>query len=215
MSRTSRRTQRKRTSRARGWSQPIGRTSESVAMTVMALCGGWVDLGDAVNLEHVSFKRQHYLGDRDTESICQHAAMARWLHSLRNLISAPSDERRAVVLAIAMTPWFSLRLRRRGLRRTRKWLSDKRSPSFSDQALIRADRAIRRLPWGPTCLDRSLVIWWLGGRRGYLKLGVTRDGRHFHAWVERDGRIINDSPDVRDRYLGFDGEIPDMGLLEG
>lgn len=141
--------------------------------------------------------------------------MTRWLHSLRNLISAPPDERTAILMAITMVPRVRFQLRRRGLRGTRDWLADKRVSSFSDQTLIRADRAIRRMPWRASCLDRSLVIWWLGGGRGYVQLGVSRDGRRFHAWVEQDGRIINDSADVKDRYLGFEGEIPDMGLLEG
>jgi Transglutaminase-like superfamily len=57
----------------------------------------------------------------------------------------------------------------------------------------------------PTCLHRSLTLWWLLRRRGFdcsLKLGTRkRDGRfEAHAWIEQGGIVINDDADTDRRY---------------
>jgi hypothetical protein len=56
-----------------------------------------------------------------------------------------------------------------------------------------------------TCLHRSLALWWLLGRRGLdsqLKMGARlHDGRlDAHAWVEHDGIVVNDDPEVTRGY---------------
>jgi len=57
----------------------------------------------------------------------------------------------------------------------------------------------------PNCLDRSLVLWSLLRRREIasdLCLGVRKDGTELdaHAWIECDGVVLNDTPDVGERY---------------
>lgn len=52
-----------------------------------------------------------------------------------------------------------------------------------------------------TCLERSLVLWWLLRRRGIganIQIGVRKDSDQIeaHAWVELDGVVINDYPDI-------------------
>jgi len=61
-----------------------------------------------------------------------------------------------------------------------------------------------------TCLPQSLALWWLLRRRGLpaeLRIGVAKpDGRmSAHAWVELDGRAVNDHADVAERYAPYPG----------
>jgi hypothetical protein len=61
------------------------------------------------------------------------------------------------------------------------------------------------VPWPATCLRRSLVLWALLARAGEpaeLRVGFRRERGAFeaHAWVEHQGRVLNDAPDVRKRY---------------
>ena len=129
----------------------------------------------------------------------------RWVRRIRNLAVAPAAHRRVVLAAVALTPRVGWRLRRRGYQATRAWLETRPVPPADTTALARADRAIRALPWRPRCLERSLVVWRLAGAGAQLRLGVSREGRQFHAWVERDGIVLNDTADVATRYLPFDG----------
>ena len=62
---------------------------------------------------------------------------------------------------------------------------------------VAANRGIVRV----TCLRRSLAIWWLLRRRGVaseIQIGVRREQGLFmaHAWVERDGLVLNDRADI-------------------
>lgn len=69
-------------------------------------------------------------------------------------------------------------------------------------------RAVRRNPFPSTCLHRSLVLWWLLRREGLpaeLRIGVRKPGGQFeaHAWVEYQGRPLNDRPQVREEFATF------------
>jgi Transglutaminase-like superfamily len=61
------------------------------------------------------------------------------------------------------------------------------------------------------CLPTSVVLWRLLRRRGIdadLRFGARRRPEdptpEFHAWVEYDGVVLNDRPDVAQRYAIFD-----------
>jgi hypothetical protein len=59
-----------------------------------------------------------------------------------------------------------------------------------------------------TCLPQALTLWWLLRRRGLLtdlRLGVRKTGGSFeaHAWVEYEGVVLNDQPDVQQRFAPF------------
>ena len=45
-----------------------------------------------------------------------------------------------------------------------------------------------------------------------MRIGVGKDHAReallFHAWVEIDGLVVNDSPDVADRFAPFQGFVP-------
>lgn len=66
-------------------------------------------------------------------------------------------------------------------------------------------RAARYAPYRGNCLSQSLAVYWLLRRRGIaaeLRIGARLDDRVFsaHAWVECEGRIVNDRADVRSRF---------------
>jgi hypothetical protein len=61
----------------------------------------------------------------------------------------------------------------------------------------------------PTCLHRSLTLWWLLRRQGIaseLRIGVRKEQGRFeaHAWVERQGVALNDRPDIGQDFTPFD-----------
>ena len=140
--------------------------------------------------------------------------MRRWARRILSLAAAPADERKAVWAAVALSPRVGRRLRRRGYAATRDWLAARPAPAVSAEAAVRADRALRLLPWQPRCLERSLLVWWLAGDGAEIHLGVSPEGRRFHAWVERDGTVLNDHPDVATRYLPFRGTDVDTDRFD-
>ena len=63
-------------------------------------------------------------------------------------------------------------------------------------------------PYRATCLRQSLALWWLLRRRripAELRIGVRKDnaGLRAHAWVELDGRALNDPSGVCRTYAPF------------
>lgn len=79
-----------------------------------------------------------------------------------------------------------------------------------DQWVRTIDRTGGR-PYGASCLDRSVFLWFLMRQRdldGQIRIGVAFDDGHLdgHAWVESGGVVINDTQDVSDRFAVFDGD---------
>lgn len=109
-----------------------------------------------------------------------------------------------------------LSLRLAGFRRTVAVLdrvpkSSRARPASADDAARWADRIRRNggRPYGATCLDRSVFLWFLIRQRGLdpqIRIGVAFDGDRLdgHAWVELDGRVVNDDPNVADHFAVFD-----------
>ncbi len=70
-------------------------------------------------------------------------------------------------------------------------------------------RSVGGRPYGATCLDRSVFLWFLMHQRGFdarIRIGVAFDDERLdgHAWVELDGRVVNDDPNIADRFSVFD-----------
>jgi len=67
------------------------------------------------------------------------------------------------------------------------------------------DAAMRTLPWRISCLERSLVVWWVAGDDAEIVRGVAvgngTEPHRFHAWVEYNGVVLNDSSDVAAVFL--------------
>lgn len=67
-------------------------------------------------------------------------------------------------------------------------------------------------PYAGNCLSRSLTLWWLLRRQGLdsdLRIGVSKLAGRFqaHAWIEYQGIVVNDRPDVRERYGVFEWRV--------
>jgi hypothetical protein len=61
----------------------------------------------------------------------------------------------------------------------------------------------------PSCLAKSLTLWWLLGRQGItsnLRIGIRKENEKFaaHAWVERDGVALNEPEEHHHHYAAFD-----------
>ncbi len=129
------------------------------------------------------------------------------------------DERQLLALAALLLPLTWLALKLRGLSHLHARLSAlpaSRSESSGDLApdrmgyLVNAAASHSLFP--ASCLTRSLLLAWLLQRRGVssrLRIGVRKagDALDAHAWVECEGRPVNDAPDVAERFTPFDGPL--------
>jgi len=91
--------------------------------------------------------------------------------------------------------------------------SSVRSPYPSPQRIARLEfAAARNLFFKTNCLEQSLVLWSVLRGRGFsadLKIGARKVAGQFeaHAWVELDGRALNDESDSHRTFVPFDGAV--------
>jgi hypothetical protein len=144
---------------------------------------------------------------RGVTAIRQRGALwARWRRT-------PVAERRAFVGTACLIPLMTAAVRLFEFRRTYTWLSRRRrrhpAPAGVTEATRQAVRALvrarRYAPYRGNCLSQSLTLWWRLRQAGVatdLILGATLDDGllEAHAWVEQDGRVLNDTPGVRSRF---------------
>lgn len=90
-------------------------------------------------------------------------------------------------------------------------------PGFETaREIARIQQAVsRHLIFHPSCLEQSLVLWWLAARRGIpaeLRIGARKQAGRFqaHAWVELGGLVLNDSEEAHLHFAPFDGSIISM-----
>ena len=76
-------------------------------------------------------------------------------------------------------------------------------------------RVAEGAPWRTTCLHRTFALTWMLRERGVpaeMRIGVGREPADeallFHAWVEVDGHVVNDSTNIADRFAPFLGFVP-------
>lgn len=147
----------------------------------------------------------------------------------RTLRRLPWSERRSAAVALLALTGIRLALASLGFRRVHgllsRWVAAsapgaQRPPALraaQAAATLRAlDRAAGCGPSRPSCLPRSLTLWWLLRRQGMpaeLRIGVRREGDRLeaHAWVEQDGVVLGDHADVHDRFHAFVGSIQTGG----
>jgi hypothetical protein len=143
--------------------------------------------------------------------------MCKW----RRFLELPWPEKRWFLLALVLLPALALALRLLGLRRSQALLvrlaplpgsrdkNDGVSPGPPARAIARIVRAAANHgPYRATCLKQSLALWWLlrlSGVESDLRIGVQKSpvGVEAHAWVECDGRPLNERDDVARRFLPF------------
>lgn len=136
--------------------------------------------------------------------------------AMRWLGNADWQDRVTVMAVLLLTPFVRLSLRRGGFAATRRRLDRirrRRDMSSSLQRTARTARlagaVMRRIRLQPTCLERSLIVWWaIGGNEVCsIRLGVAPpDGERplsFHAWVEVQGTVVNDRADIAEAYWPF------------
>ena len=71
----------------------------------------------------------------------------------------------------------------------------------------------------PSCLAKSLTLWWLLGRQGIpsqLRIGIRKDAEKFeaHAWVDCDGTALNEPDEHHQHYVAFDAALSSLLLEE-
>ena len=147
-------------------------------------------------------------------------AISRYVSIYRGL---PAREQKTLMVSLVLLPLFWLGLRLAGLQRFQAWLD--RSPIAPGAPLsqpeaaalgVAVNRAANHVFGPATCLTRSLLLRWLLRRYGTpsdLRIGVRFEEGVLaaHAWVEKDGIPVNDSPEVVARYAAFDQPVaPEM-----
>jgi hypothetical protein len=137
---------------------------------------------------------------------------------------APED-RGLVLRGTALLSLTMLGLRTMNFRRCKELIQQFSLPCSPPQR-IEANRQLERgrkivsamhavegnSPWRPNCLERSLALWWflrLDHIEGELHIGARKEESRFeaHAWVEWNGYVVNDSPDIHEHYARFDAPI--------
>jgi len=125
--------------------------------------------------------------------------------------------------ALAMLPLVSLSLRLRGFQPTRSTLQRtlaRRTPQVDSDSLNMkmvlaahmVNAADRHGLVHPSCLAKSLTLWWLLGRQGItsrLRIGIRKqnDQLKAHAWVEREGVALNEPEERHQHYAAFDAAL--------
>lgn len=152
---------------------------------------------------------------------------------LRRFSSLDPEARGSFLRAAILLPLISVSLKTRGFRATqeslRRFLPHPQQPSQGDPASLltdvertrltvrMVDAAVRHAWRGSTCLEKSLALWWLLGRRSIaseLCIGARKtDGKlEAHAWVERQGIAVNEPEQLHRHYAPFDKSLSSMPL---
>jgi len=92
------------------------------------------------------------------------------------------------------------------------------SVSLSKQAALTAhmvNAADRHGLVHPSCLAKSLTLWWLLGRQGItsrLRIGIRKENGKLeaHAWVEREGIALNEPEEQHHHYAAFDASLASL-----
>jgi Transglutaminase-like superfamily len=142
---------------------------------------------------------------------------------LRRFSALERPARELFLRAVVLLPLVTLSLRWRGFQATQAALqrflsnaSQERDAAFvsKDVALTAhmVNAADRHGLVHPSCLAKSLMLWWLLGRQGissHLRIGIRKEKEKFeaHAWVERDGAALNEPDEHHHHYAAFDAAL--------
>ena len=141
---------------------------------------------------------------------------------LRRFSALPVAAKSDFVLAALLLPLIRVSLWLRGFRATQKSLQARmgrqvaRLPEAAASGVQQVCRMVfaagRNSPMRATCLERSLALWWLLGRKGIttqLRIGARKSEGKFeaHAWVERNGEAIGEPEGTHLHYAAFEKEF--------
>jgi hypothetical protein len=142
---------------------------------------------------------------------------------LRRFSALERPARKLFLRAIVLLPLVTLSLRWRGFRATQAALGRFLPQDIPEPDILTAKKdaavtahmvnsADRHGPVHPSCLAKSLTLWWLLGRQGIpsrLRIGIRKEKEKFeaHAWVERDGSALNEPEEHHHHYAAFDAAL--------
>jgi len=145
---------------------------------------------------------------------------------LRRFSALERSAQSLLLRAIVLLPVVSLSLRWRGFRATQAALERFRPNAKIEQDAAAVSRraamaahmvnaADRHGLVHPSCLAKSLTLWWLLRREGIasdLRIGIRKENEKFeaHAWVEHDGAALNEPEEHHRHYAAFDGAFSSM-----
>jgi len=126
--------------------------------------------------------------------------------------------------AVLLLPCIGASLRLRGYKRTQEWLQkrlDGRELTLLPAEVLRdmVQKTCRMVKAAEhygiaraTCLEESLALWYLLGRKGIpsrLRIGVRKQSEKFeaHAWVEYEGVALNQRDELHHHYAPFEREL--------
>jgi transglutaminase superfamily protein len=148
------------------------------------------------------------------------------LESLRRFSALERPAQTLFLRALAMLPLVWLSLKFRGFEATRSTLwktlshvtPQADSASLNKQIALTAhmvNAADRHGLVHPSCLVKSLALWWLLGWHGIpsqLRVGVRKEGGNLeaHAWVEREGIALNEPEERHHHYAAFDAALASL-----
>src|SRR5262249_6233540 len=142
--------------------------------------------------------------------------------------SFSKSDRALLIQAMLLLPVVATSLKTVGLRRTQSWLEKKAFASMGSatektranvrRAAQMVAAACRQYPLRSDCLPRTIVLWsWLRhpGIETDVRIGVRCDAQGkflAHAWLERNGEVLNDAADVDSQFLPFNR--PELDRVE-
>jgi len=144
--------------------------------------------------------------------------------SLQRYRALDAESQRTFWRAAFLLPWVKASLRWRGYNQTcsslQKRFATVRSRHIETknirEQVPRTCRMLgaaqRRLPMKFTCLEESLILWYLLRRQGIasrLRIGVRKLDEKFeaHAWVEHEGQALHQPGQLHRHYAAFEQEI--------
>jgi len=148
------------------------------------------------------------------------------LKSLRRFRALERTAQALFLRALAMLPLVGLSLKLRGFDATQSTLRKSFShamPQLDSGSLYKQialtahmlNTADRHGFVHPSCLVKSLTLWWLLGRQGIpsrLRVGIRKEGGSLeaHAWVERGGTALNEAEEHHHHYAAFDAALASL-----
>jgi hypothetical protein len=156
------------------------------------------------------------------------------MNKVARFLELPFPTKLLFFQAWLLLPWTAISVRLWGLRRTLLWVArlfKTRTARLESDPLPRAIAAstalrgaIRVNPVAGKCLSQSIALWGLLRRQGIetdLRIGVSKADTQVafspnnflaHAWLELDGHVINDSPEIGLRFAPHSPEITRLYL---
>lgn len=133
-------------------------------------------------------------------------------HRLNRFRSLRPKDYPLLVEAWLMLAWVDMAIRFTPYGYWRRWLDEgvagmTSGNEFEIATLIqRSEMAARHHLCSMNCLRRTLAQKMMLARRGlgaHIHIGVRNEGRGIeaHSWLTFNGRVLNDSPDVTERYV--------------